>query len=401
METSAPFLFYKGNFVRYVYLLKCPLDGGIVRYVGQTYNVNVRFKQHISCRGFNLHKNSWIRKLKEQNLIPIVETVCEGDFKYINQQEKILIAHYREIVGNKLTNLTHGGEEEILTEEGLKKKRQGILNTKSPFKTLEDVESLFHDILAGKPMAQIMSERNCQKGNIGNIVRGVTHKYFSDQIKPLQQDVLTYCKENKLSIGGTGGARFVPKHHLRDDIIYQIFDLYVNKGLTSYEIGKEIHATSTHVLYILNGKFRKNLLEHWLQEGNEPPNTEREYESLWTAEEWLKAFDLRKQGLSSEQIANQLDCNRDYLTSVFRGACLPHIKKQWESLNGEYVPPKSHNYHICANPDCGKEFFEYHKNAYCSRKCFARHNAYKKNLAFQEWFKNKQAMEAAQNNTPQ
>jgi transcriptional regulator with XRE-family HTH domain len=356
---------------RYVYLLKCPVEN-IVRYVGQTYSVEIRYRQHLTCKSTNIYKNNWIKNLKAQGLKPIIEIVCEGDFDYINQQEKIIIAHYRDLVGKKLVNMREGGDEEIPTEEALQSQRQGILDAVSPFKTLEDVIALYTEILSGKPINQIASEKNCSRDNIGHIVRGITHKYFSSQIKTLQQDTIVYCRLNRLSIGGTGGASFVPKPHLNDEFIYQIFDLYVNKDMTIYEIGEEIQATPAHVYNILAGKFRKNLLSQWIHEGNEPPKLEREYESRWSEKELLKAFDYRKEGLKTEQIADKLGCNRDYLNSIFRGARLPHIKKQWESLNGEYVPPKSHNLHICANPACGKEFFEYHDAKYCSKACFGK-----------------------------
>jgi len=60
----------------YIYLLRCPITNE-VKYIGKTKNeLKSRLQNHISENfKHNAMKAYWIMKLKEKNLIPIIELV--------------------------------------------------------------------------------------------------------------------------------------------------------------------------------------------------------------------------------------------------------------------------------------------------------------------------------------
>jgi predicted GIY-YIG superfamily endonuclease len=66
-----------------------------VCYIGITDDAHTRFLQHISCRDDNVKKNEWIKRLRDNKLIPsmkIIETV--ETVEHARTIEKELIQHY-------------------------------------------------------------------------------------------------------------------------------------------------------------------------------------------------------------------------------------------------------------------------------------------------------------------
>jgi GIY-YIG catalytic domain len=80
-----------------------------VHYVGFSYDVERRYKQHINLSGNNEAKNAWIQEQQEQGLQPglyIIETVI--GIAYARQREQYWIHAYLR-AGYPLTNLDHVG----------------------------------------------------------------------------------------------------------------------------------------------------------------------------------------------------------------------------------------------------------------------------------------------------
>lgn len=95
--------------MRYIYCLKDPLTFEI-RYVGQTNNLNRRFKSHLSksinekSSEYKTHKSRWIRSILNSNMIPILEIIdtC-SNLEESNKLENFYITKFTN-EGISLTN---------------------------------------------------------------------------------------------------------------------------------------------------------------------------------------------------------------------------------------------------------------------------------------------------------
>jgi hypothetical protein len=93
-----------------IYILRDPRDGE-VRYVGKTvHKLSDRLRGHVcDAKRQKSRVSNWIKVLSRVGLRPIVEQIEEaaGDWAV---RESYWIAFYRKLVGDKLTNLTDGGD---------------------------------------------------------------------------------------------------------------------------------------------------------------------------------------------------------------------------------------------------------------------------------------------------
>lgn len=96
------------------YILICPIER-IVKYVGITYQtleerLNGGNGHLYPNKKSNPHKYHWIQKLKKQGLKPEIKLVCDNlTEEQACKMEIELIALYRHLVGEKLTNIHEGG----------------------------------------------------------------------------------------------------------------------------------------------------------------------------------------------------------------------------------------------------------------------------------------------------
>lgn len=97
----------------YIYLLIDPMTN-MVRYVGQTYNVERRIKEHINeCNSLSKnksksHKSNWIKKLKKMDKLPIMEIIETCYANDVDFWERHYISLYKSW-GYNLVNKTDGG----------------------------------------------------------------------------------------------------------------------------------------------------------------------------------------------------------------------------------------------------------------------------------------------------
>lgn len=92
----------------YIYGLSDPRND-IIRYVGKTSNVERRLRAHLKRSGCK-YCYAWLTKMNNDGISPsvtILETLSDNDDWA--SAEKKWIKHFKE-QGNKLTNLTEGGE---------------------------------------------------------------------------------------------------------------------------------------------------------------------------------------------------------------------------------------------------------------------------------------------------
>jgi hypothetical protein len=92
----------------HIYVLICPTIN-TVRYVGFSTNVQKRYKLHLLGKD-KTRCGNWIRHIKQLGYTPSLEIIEEGSGENWKEREQYWIAHYRQLVGNLLTNITPGGE---------------------------------------------------------------------------------------------------------------------------------------------------------------------------------------------------------------------------------------------------------------------------------------------------
>jgi hypothetical protein len=95
----------------YIYTLSDPISNQI-KYVGKTKDLKDRLKRHMSDSYLNESltlKNNWLKKLKSNNLKPIMEVLDQGDENNIDDLEIYWIEQLK-AWGIKLKNGTKGGD---------------------------------------------------------------------------------------------------------------------------------------------------------------------------------------------------------------------------------------------------------------------------------------------------
>ena len=115
----------------YIYTLTDPIDG-IIKYIGKTKNIEKRLKRHMSDWSINsepwTRKNKWLKWLKNSNLMPIIESIDNGDSNNINNLEKYWISQFK-CWGFKLKNQTDGGDGVDWTGKKHKESTKELLRT--------------------------------------------------------------------------------------------------------------------------------------------------------------------------------------------------------------------------------------------------------------------------------
>lgn len=92
----------------FIYALVDPITEQ-VRYIGKSNNPRKRYNAHLTDTRFSKHKINWIKKLKEQSLVPVLQILEEVSQEIWQERERYWIAFYREH-GHNLINETDGGE---------------------------------------------------------------------------------------------------------------------------------------------------------------------------------------------------------------------------------------------------------------------------------------------------
>jgi group I intron endonuclease len=136
------------NRIGFIYTLSCP-DTELVRYVGQTVDVQKRYNLHIfhSKNGSaKTHKEKWINTLTNEGKKPLMEIVWDGNTSLLDQKETEFIALFKSF-GAKLTNATMGGTTtrgRKCSEETKQKFREIFTGRKNPnYKMSEEGKKSF------------------------------------------------------------------------------------------------------------------------------------------------------------------------------------------------------------------------------------------------------------------
>jgi hypothetical protein len=150
--------------MRYIYKLIDPITNEI-RYIGQTDNIKRRYNDHMSSSlnknssSYNTYKSCWIRKILNNNLLPIIEVIEECDTLEIsNIREKYYI--------NKLNNdgykLTNSYVSDV-TEFSIETKKK--MSSAKKGKTLEEIVGLEKSLELKEYYSERMKLNNPNRSN--------------------------------------------------------------------------------------------------------------------------------------------------------------------------------------------------------------------------------------------
>jgi hypothetical protein len=105
MDNTVPHHALSGNPQTFtIYILIDPRDQA-VRYVGITYDVYQRMRQHSRCEGNNEAKNAWIQDLQQEQLMFIMHSIEKVEtVEQALERESYWIQHYLQ-QGAHLTNI--------------------------------------------------------------------------------------------------------------------------------------------------------------------------------------------------------------------------------------------------------------------------------------------------------
>lgn len=169
--------------MRYIYKLIDPSNNEI-RYIGQTDNIKRRYNDHISSSmnensdSYDTYKARWVRKLKLNGLLPIIEIVEECDsLEQSNIRERYYVSKLTN-EGCRLTNsyITDVTEFSSHTREKMSNARKG--------KTLEEIVGLEKSIELKKYYSEKTKLNNPNKNNdplVREKISNTLKEYLSDK----------------------------------------------------------------------------------------------------------------------------------------------------------------------------------------------------------------------------
>jgi len=209
-------------------------EGDSIRYIGQTkFNIYKRYREHLK-ESKPCYKNSWIKSLLANGLIPKIELIDEC---YTREEANKKEIHYIKLFksfGAKLVNSTIGGVAPMKDKKHSKehKERLKILmkGEGNPFfgkKHLEETKKRFSETRKGKP--------SNHKGK----------KHSKDTCKKLSEIRIKNFQLGKIKAHNDGKSKI-------DKI--KVFEMYKN-GLKQKEIALQINCDPSNISRILNNKY--------------------------------------------------------------------------------------------------------------------------------------------------
>lgn len=142
----------------FIYVLRCPFTW-TPRYIGLTRQPRTRLRNHLACKSTNLHLRNWLKGLKANSVEPFMDILYKASEEHeADWAERYFIKIHKEVWGNKILNLTEGGEKNYKVSDETKRKLSeiGKLRDLSHLRT-EDVHA-----------RRIEAVRQATKNNPGN-----------------------------------------------------------------------------------------------------------------------------------------------------------------------------------------------------------------------------------------
>ena len=165
-----------------IYTLSDPRDG-LIKYVGKTFRLERRFRDHLQDKS-KTKKTSWIKNLKKDNLVPIIEELEVSDEINCDNVEKYWIEQLT-AWGFVLKNTTKGGDGSF----GVKPWNKGVTGV---FKHSDESKKLMSD---------------WGKSNTSGEKNGFFKKTHSDELKKKWSKERKGSKWNEKQIKKLGGDK--------------------------------------------------------------------------------------------------------------------------------------------------------------------------------------------------
>jgi hypothetical protein len=261
-----------------IYVLKDPLTYE-VRVIGQTKQKKLKRRLYTYLYD-SLVKNekwpscNWIRKLAQNNLLPIIEEIETTDINNLNDREIYWISYYRNLYGSNILNLQNGGQGANPIRKPNIKNIYGINRF-----TLERVEFT--------STAEAATKLNCKQSNIPKAIFGkgecrghyLSYTEFEENWLPPRNKQFTHvCLENGTkkyyfkTIGDaiifTGGNRNSHKNGaksaLNKNLIYRNYRWFYFEGplvITSEKQGELLETPTINNEDNQQPSFSRNTIE--------------------------------------------------------------------------------------------------------------------------------------------
>ena len=199
-----------------------------LKYIGYTQNYKSRLEQH--CRPsklkINSHKNNWIKSVKADNLIPIIQILENYDNKADALGAEIDLIAYFKAIGCNLTNVTSGGDEGVIyarTDEI----RSKISKSSTGRKHTKEAKAKISKTLTG-------IKRNHSEEHKKKISQTLTGRKLSEDVKA------NIFKNKKFKITAVN--------------VEEIKKLYQTKQYTQKQLAQIFNLDSGYICRLINGK---------------------------------------------------------------------------------------------------------------------------------------------------
>lgn len=207
----------------------CDPETGELRYVGRTDDVKRRLAIHLSAArapGPRTHCANWIRSLLLQGKEPDVDVLDFVPAEDAHHMEREYIALWRYLIGDRLTNLTDGGDgllnpsPEVRARmsasakargtsqsqlDGLDKGRRARFGEKNSMAVLTetDVFAIRHQAEDGWTFQELADEYGVAIGTIQPIVYGRTWRHVGGPVREAKRflteaEVLEICRRSDI-----------------------------------------------------------------------------------------------------------------------------------------------------------------------------------------------------------
>lgn len=148
----------------YIYTLSHPITNE-VKYIGKTNNISKRYSAHLNDKSKS-YKNSWIKSLLNEDLLPVIEILEEFDNELLCYNAEIYWIEQFKSWGFNLTNLQTGGIGG--NSESLKLDKNP--NAKISIETVLSIKNYL--LNTDKTIEELALIHNCKESTIQNIKYG-------------------------------------------------------------------------------------------------------------------------------------------------------------------------------------------------------------------------------------
>lgn len=157
-------MLYICNMKYYIYTLSHPITNE-VKYIGKTNNISKRYSAHLNDKSKS-YKNSWIKSLLNEDLLPVIEILEEFDNELLCYNAEIYWIEQFKSWGFNLTNLQTGGIGG--NSESLKLDKNP--NAKISIETVLSIKNYL--LNTDKTIKELALIHNCKESTIQNIKYG-------------------------------------------------------------------------------------------------------------------------------------------------------------------------------------------------------------------------------------